>query len=159
MRGARAVREGTGQGAPGAGRRLPEPGPGHTPRGAGQGTGAMGRGGLWRRGKRDREATEREFSLGDFHSACLHPEGPFRELRGRWAGPGRGKCPGVPGAAASALPAARPPQGRQKPSSLPTYRSTFLIPWDVILPPYKRLLNHFVPVNNEYWELLLFVKK
>lgn len=55
------------------------------------------------------------------------------------AGPGRGKCPGVPGAPASTLPAARRPQGRQKSSSLPTYRSTFLIPWDAILPPYKRL--------------------
>lgn len=66
-----------------------------------RGEGAMERGGLWRRGKREREATERELSAGDFQSAWLHPEGPFWELRGCWAGRARA------GASAQVCPRAR----------------------------------------------------
>lgn len=124
----------------------------HLQRRARRGEGAMERGGLWRSGERDREATERELSLGDFQSAWLHWEGPFWELRGCWAGPcGRGCARAgasaqvcreparVPRAPASILPARHRAQGKEKSTSLPRYRSTFLIIWDVILPPYKRL--------------------
>lgn len=49
--------------------------------------------------------------------------------------------------------------GKENPTSLARWRSTFLMTWDVILPPYKGLQNHFVPLNNECWELLLYVLK
>lgn len=73
--------------------------------------GREGRGGDGERwamaeGEREREATDRELSLG-FQSAWLHPEGPFWELRGCWAGPcGRG-CPRA-GASAQVCPGAGP---------------------------------------------------
>lgn len=102
-----------------------------------RGEGAMERGGLWRRGKREREATERELSLlGDFQSVWLHPEGSFWELRGCWAGPcGRGHARA--GASAQVCPRARagsegsclhparspPAQGKEKSTSLRRYIS------------------------------------
>lgn len=131
----------------------------HTPMGARSSAapgkeGRAGDGERWAmaEGEREREATERELSLGDFQPIWLHSEGPFWELRGCWAGPcGRGcararasaqVCPGArtgSEGSSSILLASLRAQGKEKPTSLPRYRSTFLIPWDVILPQYKRL--------------------
>lgn len=112
---------------------------------------AMERDGLRRRGRgEEREAAEREWSLGEFQPGSLHPAGPFGELGSRRAGlRGRGRpraaqvCPGAPRGLRGSCPrpAHSPPGsgGTEKPTSLARLRSTFLITWAVILPPYKGL--------------------
>lgn len=56
--------------------------------------------------------------------------------------PGRGKCPGVPESPRGLrrlLPPSCPlPTGLMGKKNPRHYEDTFLIPWDVILPPYKR---------------------